>query len=144
MDTDQIFFMIPPAIAGSIATAVIKVIYDRYKSIKKEKSYESVSEKLNTTKQIEVILNANESYRKEIRGDMARLRKEMESLIENNKVQMSELKNNYEKEIESLQLQITKMNSELVLYREEHRQMRQLLSKEGIAFNSAISVQKGA
>jgi len=136
--------MIPPAIAGSIATAVIKVIYDRYKSIKKEKSYESVSEKLNTTKQIEVILNANESYRKEIRGDMARLRKEMDSLIENNKVQMSELKSNYEKEIESLQLQITKMNSELVLYREEHRQMRQLLSKEGIAFNSAISTQKGA
>jgi hypothetical protein len=136
--------MIPPAIAGSIATTVIKVIYDRYKSIKKEKSYESVSEKLNTTKQIEVILNANESYRKEIRGDMARLRKEMDSLIENNKVQMSELKNNYEKEIESLQLQITKMNSELVLYREEHLQMRQLLSKEGIAFNSAISIQKGA
>ena len=126
MDTDQIFLMIPPAIAGSIATTVIKVIYDRYKSIKKEKSYESVSEKVNTTKQIEVILNANESYRKEIRGDMARLRKEMDSLIENNKVQMSELKSNYEKEIESLQLQITKMNSELVLYREEHRQMRQL------------------
>jgi hypothetical protein len=75
---------------------------------------------------------------------MARLRKEMDSLIENNKVQMSELKNNYEKEIESLQLQITKMNSELVLYREEHLQMRQLLSKEGIAFNSAISIQKGA
>lgn len=144
MDTDQIFLMIPPAIAGSIATTVIKVIYDRYKSIKKEKSYESVSEKVNTTKQIEVILNANESYRKEIRGDMARLRKEMDSLIENNKVQMSELKSNYEKEIESLQLQITKMNSELVLYREEHRQMRQLLSKEGIAFNSAISTQKGA
>ncbi|NDH08575.1 MAG: hypothetical protein EBY16_02955 [Gammaproteobacteria bacterium] len=144
MDIDSLISMIPPAAAGSIFIAIIKILYDKYKISEKEKQANSALEKLNTTRQIEMILNANQSYRNELRGDVERLRKEMECLIESSKVQMTELRNNYEKEIERLEIQISKMNSELILYREEHQQMKELLSKEGIDFNSAISNQKGA
>ena len=144
MDLDQLILMIPPAVAGSIIVAIIKIFYDRYKISEKEKQVTIASERLNTTKRIEMILSANEALRKELRSDVERLRKEMDSMSQLSKTQLEELKASYEKEIEVLQLQITKMNSELILYREEHQQMRQLLSKEGIVFNSAISAQKGA
>jgi Tfp pilus assembly major pilin PilA len=144
MNIDSLLSMITPAVVGSILIAIIKIIYDRYKTIEKEKQVTSASDRLNTTRQIEMILSANESLRKELRIDVERLRKEMDTMSQASKTEMEELKLSYEKEIEVLQLQITKMNSELVLYREEHRQMRQLLSKEGIVFNSAISTKKGA
>ena len=144
MDIDALIGMITPAVAGSILIAIIKILYDKYKLSEKEKQSNSALEKLNTTRQIEMILDANQSYRNELRSDVDRLRKEMECLIETSKIQMTELKNSYEKEIERLETQITKMNAELVLYREEHRKMSQILSKQGIAFNSAIATQKGA
>ena len=143
MDIDALIGMITPAVAGSILIAIIKILYDKYKLSEKEKQSNSALEKLNTTRQIEMILDANQSYRNELRSDVDRLRKEMECMIETSRIQMTELKNSYEKEIERLETQITKMNAELVLYREEHRKMSQILSKQGIAFNSEISTQKG-
>lgn len=143
MDIDALIGMITPAVVGSILIAIIKILYDKYKLSEKEKQSNSALEKLNTTRQIEMILDANQSYRNELRSDVDRLRKEMECMIETSKIQMTELKNSYEKEIERLEAQITKMNAELVLYREEHRKMSQILSRQGIAFNSSIATQKG-
>lgn len=127
------------AVSGILITIMINVIREYFKKSKQKDALDLIiSQKKeqesnkNFNDQINFIVEANTSYRDEIRKDLENLKKEMQLLTLHYEVKMDLMKNDYEKEIKELKKQIEEMGTMLVEYRKENSMLHRILKEENI------------
>ena len=106
------------AVSGILITIMVNVIREYFKKSKQKDALDLIiSQKKeqesnkNFNDQINFIVEANTSYRDEIRKDLENLKKEMQLLTLHYEVKMDLMKNDYEKEIKELKKQIEEMGT---------------------------------
>jgi hypothetical protein len=127
------------AVSGILITIMVNVIREYFKKSKQKDALDLIiSQKKeqesnkNFNDQINFIVEANTSYRDEIRKDLENLKKEMQLLTLHYEVKMDLMKNDYEKEIKELKKQIEEMGTMLVEYRKENSMLHRILKEENI------------
>lgn len=127
------------AVSGILITIMVNVIREYFKKSKQKDALDLIiSQKKeqesnkNFNDQINFIVEANTSYREEIRKDLENLKKEMQLLTLHYEVKMDLMKNDYEKEIKELKKQIEEMGTMLVEYRKENSMLHRILKEENI------------
>jgi len=127
------------AVSGILITIMVNVIREYFKKSKQKDALDLIiSQKKeqesnkNFNDQINFIVDANTSYRDEIRKDLENLKKEMQLLTLHYEVKMDLMKNDYEKEIKELKKQIEEMGTMLVEYRKENSMLHRILKEENI------------
>lgn len=127
------------AFSGILITIMVNVIREYFKKSKQKDALDLIiSQKKeqesnkNFNDQINFIVDANTSYRDEIRKDLENLKKEMQLLTLHYEVKMDLMKNDYEKEIKELKKQIEEMGTMLVEYRKENSMLHRILKEENI------------
>jgi len=127
------------AVSGILITIMVNVIREYFKKSKQKDALDLIiSQKKeqesnkNFNDQINFIVDANTSYRDEIRKDLENLKKEMQLLTLHYEVKMDLMKNDYEKEIKELKKQIEEMGTMLVEYRKENSMLHRILKQENI------------
>ena len=127
------------AVSGILITIMVNVIREYFKKSKQKDALDLIiSQKKeqesnkNFNDQINFIVEANTSYRDEIRKDLENLKKEMQLLTLHYEVKMDLMKNDYEKEIKQLKKQIEEMGTMLVEYRKENSMLQRILKEENI------------
>lgn len=127
------------AISASIITIFANFLREKYKQSKQKDSIEMIlmqkreqESNRNFYSEISLIVEANASYRDEIRKDMENLKKEMNSLTLHYELKMDNMKAEYEKEIEELKNKILEMEKMLNEYRRQNEVLHKVLTEENI------------
>ena len=127
------------AVSGVLITIMVNFIREYFKKSKQKDSLDLIiaqkkeqESNKNFNDQINFIVEANTSYRDEIRKDLENLKKEMQLLTLHYEVKMDLMKNDYEKEIKELKKQIEEMGTMLVEYRKENSMLHRILKEENI------------
>ena len=135
----QQFVSIVSAVSGILITIMVNFIREYFKKSKQKDSLDLIiaqkkeqESNKNFNDQINFIVEANTSYRDEIRKDLENLKKEMQLLTLHYEVKMDLMKNDYEKEIKELKKQIEEMGTMLVEYRKENSMLHRILKEENI------------
>ena len=136
------------AVSGILITIMVNVIREYFKKSKQKDALDLIiSQKKeqesnkNFNDQINFIVEANTSYRDEIRKDLENLKKEMQLLTLHYEVKMDLMKNDYEKEIKELKKQIEEMGTMLVEYRKENSMLHRILKEENIQIPDWVVVK---
>lgn len=137
-DSQQVLSIVS-AISGALFTIAITVIREYFKKSKQRDSLEIVIEQKkqqetnrNLNDQINFIVEANTSYREEIRKDLDNLKKDMQLLTLHYEKKMDLIKCEYEKEIKELHKKIEEMGIMLGEYRKENEVLHRVLIEEKI------------
>lgn len=131
--------MIPAGMAGAVFTFAANwfVGYVRQRLSKNttdsvlSKKF-AVENRKSVTEQVQLILNASEAYREEIRSDMERMRIEFDTLYKSQQDQMAQMKSHYENEINSLRLKIVSLTEEVTKYRKENSELHEFMKEKNI------------
>lgn len=146
MDFNSILDMIPAGIIGSVSTFVAKISWDWYKERTKQEHRNNsqakkneIEEKSVLTEQFYVLLQESNSYRKEVREDLIRMREEFDIMKSQYDQDLLELKNHYENELKNMQDQVASLTEEVKRYRQENGALHLLLRERGIEVPSWIA-----
>ena len=102
----------------------------------------SIEEKRTLTEQFRALLDASESYREEVRVDMARIKSDFEALQVHHEKEMAKMKNHYEAEISSMKQKITDLTQEVLSYRRENGALHLLLQDRNIEVPDWVKIPK--
>lgn len=146
MDSNSVLDMIPAGIIGSVSTFVAKILWDWYKERTKQEHKNNsqakkneIEEKSVLTEQFQVLLQESNSYRKEVREDLIRMREEFDTMKSQYDQDLLELKNHYENELKTMQDQVASLTEEVKRYRQENGALHLLLRERGIEVPSWIA-----
>jgi len=135
---------LPPVLA-SIATFTTNKVWDHYRKKRSASTALNIAEQRSLyekqralTEEVNVLLTANKSYREEIKNDLDLLKKELEESTLLHRVEMENMKKEYEEEIQRLQSKLSELASELLLYRRENGALHLLLTDRGIEIPSWV------
>lgn len=84
------------------------------------------------TEQFTALIQANQSYREEVRDDMDKMKKEFDNLQSKYEKDLHELTCKYEIELESMKNKLALLTKEVIEYRQENGALHLLLKQQGV------------
>lgn len=143
---DYLSQILPAGVSGAIFSFVAKISWDWYKERSKQQHKDNAShrksdieEKAVMTDQFQVLLQESNSYRKEVREDLIRMKEEFDTMKIQYEKDISELKHQYETELKSMQDQVASLTEEVKRYRQENGALHLLLRERGVEVPSWIA-----